>query len=439
MIARGSVFRRCGCTEIREGKRVQLGQSCRKLRRANGSWANHGTWAYAVRVNGPDGKRTMKRQAGYDTKEAAQEALDAVRNDAARGFVSSDKLTVGDYLCEWVSHKTNLKSNTLDHYQRYVENVFVPYLGHLRLRDLRPAHVQKMFQDLRSSRGTLGRSSAQRMRAVLRSALTDALRASLVTTNAAALTKIDSARTPRAAVWTKAREADWRSEVDRLVANDHTRDEARRMANRPSSSMVWTPAHLGQFLDSISDHDLYALFWIVAHCGLRRGEVCALRWADLNDDATLSIERQLVTTPTGVIEDTPKSEASGRTVAIGKAGVDVLKAHRVAQAERHMAWGLGQASGYMFTQYDGKPYNPNRITKLFRELVAEADLPPIRLHDLRHTAASLMLASGQDMKVVSTVLGHSDITVTANIYASVYEDAAHAAVEAMTALIPRAR
>jgi len=93
----------------------------------------------------------------------------------------------------------------------------------------------------------------------------------------------------------------------------------------------------------------------------------------------------------------------------------------------------------MFTQLDGKAYDPNRITKFFRGLVADADLPPIRFHDLRHTAASLMLASGQDMKVVSTVLGHSDIAITANIYASVYEDATQAAVEAVTSLIPRAR
>ncbi len=381
----------------------------------------------------------MKRQAGFDTKEAAQDALDAVRSDAGKGIVSNDKLTVGDYLREWVEHKSGVKANTHASYQRYVDEVFVPYLGSVRLRELRPAHVHRMFEDLRTSRGTLGASSAQRMRAVLRSALTDAMRASLVTVNAAALAKIDSARSPRAAVWTKAREAEWRQEVAKLIEDDHTSDEARRVAKRPSSSMVWTPAHMGRFLDSITEHPLYALFWIVAHCGLRRGEVCALKWVDLNDDATITIERQLVATLNGVIEDTPKSEASGRTVAIGKAGMDVLRAHRLAQSERHMAWGVGQGSGYMFTQLDGKAYDPNRITKFFRGLVADADLPPIRFHDLRHTAASLMLASGQDMKVVSTVLGHSDIAITANIYASVYEDATQAAVEAVTSLIPRAR
>lgn len=439
MTARGSVFRRCGCTIVENGKRVQVGQSCPKLKRPNGTWANHGTWAYAVGVTGTDGKRVIKRRAGYATKDDAQAALDEIRSDAGKGIVSNDKLTVGDYLREWIDSKSGIKSNTLASYQRYVDEVFIPHLGHVRLRELRPAHIHRMFEDLRSSRGTLGPASAQRMRATLRSALTDAMRASLVTVNAAALAKIDSARSPRAAVWTKAREAEWRSQVARLIEQGHTPEVAKHDAKRPSSSMVWTPVHVGQFLDSISDHPLYALFWIVAHCGLRRGEVCALKWIDLNDDATITIERQLVATLNGVIEDSPKSEASGRVVAIGKAGMDVLKAHKATQAERHMAWGLGQGSGYMFTQLDGKHYDPNRITKFFSALVADADLPPIRFHDLRHTAASLMLASGQDMKMVSTVLGHSDITITANIYASVYEDATHAAVEGVTALIPRAQ
>ncbi|MFC3964052.1 tyrosine-type recombinase/integrase [Nocardia jiangsuensis] len=321
----------------------------------------------------------------------------------------NEKMTVGQYVDEWIDGKDDIKQNTHANYKRYIDKVFVPHLGHIRLRDLRAAQIKAMFD----AHTHLAASSAQRMRAVLRSALSDALRGGLVTVNAAALVKLAGGRS-RAQGWTKARETAWRWDVAALVEDGMTVARARRSAPRPSSSMVWTPAHLGAFLDAVADHPLYPLFWIASHCGLRRGEVCGLKWSDL-DDATITVERQLVCTPDGIIEDTPKSDASGRAVSIGKAGVKLLTKHRSDQRAELLSWGVGKGSGYMFTTPTGETLDPHSVSKEFKRQVAAADLPPIRFHDLRHTAASLMLASGSDMKTVSEVLGHSDITITGNI------------------------
>ncbi|MBH0781351.1 tyrosine-type recombinase/integrase [Nocardia bovistercoris] len=432
-MAQGSVYRRCGCTTVDDnGKRVQLGPKCPKLKRPNGTWADHGTWGFTIGVVGMGGARSQVRRAGFATKNDAVSAMDDVKARASKGVVVNEKMTVGQYLNEWIDGKDDIKANTHANYSRYIEKVFVPHLGHVRLRDLRSAHIKAMFDD----HTHLAPSSAQRMRAVLRSALSDALRAGLVTVNAAALVKMAGGRSPRALVWTKARESSWRWDVAALVEDGKTVAAARRSAPRPSSSMVWTPAHLGAFLDAMADHPLYALFWIASHCGLRRGEVCGLKWSDL-DDGVITVERQLVCTPDGIIEDTPKSDASGRSVSVGTAGVKLLTAHRSDQRAELLSWGVGKGSGYMFTTPTGETLDPHWVSKEFKRQVTAADLPPIRFHDLRHTAASLMLASGSDMKTVSEILGHSDLTITGNIYASVYEDAKDAAVEAVSVLVPR--
>lgn len=411
---------------------MQLGQSCPKLKRGNGTWANHGTWAYAVGVVDINGKRSLKRKAGFATKDEAQDALDKVRAHASRGFIADERLTVEQYLTDWIAGKTDIKENTRQHYERYIEKVFIPHLGTVKLTELRPAHVNRMFETLRSSPQGLNAPAAQRMRAVLRSALTDALRADLVTVNAAALAKVPGGRSPRALVWTKSREDEWRRDIARLVAEGHKPEDARGMGKLPSTSMVWTPTHVGKFLANVGDDPLYFLFWLVSHTGMRRGEVCALRYTDVNDDATITVERQLINTLHGVREDTPKTDASCRRVAIGEAGVELLEQHRERQAR---TWIMDEPPTYLFCREDGRLFDPIQVTKRFKKLAVGADLPPIRFHDLRHTAASMMLASGLDMKTVSTVLGHSDITITANIYTSVYEDATQAAVTNVAALI----
>ncbi len=139
-------------------------------------------------------------------------------------------------------------------------------------------------------------------------------------------------------------------------------------------------------------------------------------------------------------EDTPKSDAGERVIALDAETVTVFRAHRQRQRKDRMAAGATWVdSGKVFCLEDGRPLNPERITDWFHELTAEAGLPPIRLHDLRHGAASLMLAGGVSMKTVQETLGHSSLVLTANTYTSVYPEVATTAAEAAVRIVPRAR
>ena len=445
-MARGSVYRRCGCSELdpSTGKRKQLGRSCPKLKRANGQWANHGAWAFTLSLTLHTGERRQVSRSGFDTRDEAEKVMDDLRAQAANGIRVDKRITTGDFLTRWIDSKHDVKANTAAHYRRYIEKIFIPHLGSVALADLRAHHITAMLQEVNTSAqnrrtSSTGNATTQRVRAVLRSALSDAVREGYISTNSAALVKMPTATRTKALVWTRAREDEWRAEVQRLINEGSTPSLARRKAKRPSSVMVWRGDHLGTFLDHVEQHRLYALFYVAAHTGMRRGEVCGLRWADVDMDAgTITIERQLVNVVGKVQEDSPKSSASGRVVAIGKEGVEVLKAHRARTNADRLAWGPAYShTSRVFVREDGTDLDPSWLLKEFQRQAFKADLPPVRFHDLRHAAASLMLASGSSMKVVSTVLGHSSTAITSDVYTSVYDDASAAAVDAMRTLIPR--
>jgi integrase len=199
------------------------------------------------------------------------------------------------------------------------------------------------------------------------------------------------------------------------------------------------PAQLGAFLDAAVNDPLYALFHVIAHRGLRRGEACGLRWVDIDlDAATLTVARQLVQLGWEIAEDDPKSDAGGRTIALDAGTVKVLRAYRLAQRKQNLKWGTAWFdSGRVFTRENGADLHPASVTDRFHEISNAAGLPPIRLHDLRHGAASLMLAAGIDMKIVSETLGHSSLAITSDTYSSVFPQVAAAAAEATAAMIPR--
>jgi len=204
--------------------------------------------------------------------------------------------------------------------------------------------------------------------------------------------------------------------------------------------MVWTPVQLGAFLDVAAQHRLYALFHLIAFRGLRRGEGCGARWQDLDtDERTLAIAKQLVQIGWDFEEGEPKTESSDGVIALDTGTVSVLEEHRARQDEERREWGEDWTdTGRIFTHEDGTELHPAWVSELFSQLAYKAGLPPIRLHDLRHCAATLLYAAGADTKMVSSMLRHSSTNLTENTYLTLLPELAHAAAEASVAIVPRA-
>jgi integrase len=377
-----------------------------------------------------------------------------IRTKVKLGQAIDSHLTVAAFLREWIGGKKDIKTTTRREYRRQIEQYLIPLLGGHRLDRLRPAHVQAAFdeiarrsalaaeqnaqrkavlaetkaawrehrsKDARAARALLATlpglqstpspAALQRIRACLRSALTDAQKQMLVTLNVAKLVNLDPARRPKARVWTDARVKLW-----------------RETGQQPSPVMVWSTEQTKAFLTHARPHPLYPLYLLVFHCGLRRGEAVALRWADIDfTTGRIEIQQQIIQDGWDVItEPTTKSDAGDRAVIATKPllrALAKLKLRQDAHAETRKAAGEPWANcGLVFVGDDGAPLHPQTATDEFRRLIISADLPPIRLHDGRHGAATQALAAGVEMKVVSELLGHSSTAITADTYSSVLDE-----------------
>ena len=214
-------------------------------------------------------------------------------------------------------------------------------------------------------------------------------------------------------------------------------------ADRPRSARVemstWTAEELGRFLEHVRDHRLATLFTVLATTGLRRGEGLGLRWSDLDLDAgRLAVCQTLLAINSHVTVGEPKTNRSRRTVDLDPATIGILKAHRKAHLEERAECGLGRPrrDGLVFTDEAGEPLHPNTVSRTFSKLVSDARVPQIRLHDLRHTHATLSLQAGIHVKVVSERLGHSSVTITLDTYSHAIPGLQRDAAEKVAALIP---
>ena len=481
-MAEGSVFKHCSCKDD-NGRR--LGPRCPKLRRPSGAWhPTHGRWAYQLELpKTVDGRRRTLRRYRFDAREPAakerDEALNLLglagdNNDLAieigdllhqlkptaplpdrtmiarrvkAGIPATTAVLLGDYLREWLTGR-NIEASTERSYDGHIRNHLEPHLGHVPLEKLRAGHIKAMFNAItdrniaieaaRSSddptvrasvrrHRTTGPATMHRIRATLRKALNDAIRSHrLIEFNPACHVELPSGKRPKAKVWTTAAVKHWQS-----------------TGKRPSAVMVWTPDQAGQFLDYAEGHDivLYPLYALMLHRGLRRGEAVGLRDLDLDlDTGAANITQQITTVGYEPVTKRVKSEAGDRMVTLDKTTIGIARSHLARRARWQLASGPTWIhTGLVFVQPDGSPWHPDTVTKRFDDLVTKSGLPPIRLHDLRHCAASFLKASGADLYDVKELLGHSTITITSDTYTSVIQELAteRAKAEAATALIPR--
>ena len=491
---KGSTYHRCYCRDAETGK--PLGKACPKA----GS-RKHGSYSIRQELpNAEDGTRRSFNRAGYETLKEAQADLDHVRGLLALGKEDPDDLaliaellvkvadekaqlpdieetrnrlksgqdlstrvTVGEWLDTWLAGKKIRKSG-ITRYECDVRVHLKPRIGHIRVDRLRVSTLAEMFTAIADAneeilennalrhalkaelatvpikgvenrarrkalraelaemppfRRTTGATTRQRIRATLRTALNEAIPEGLITLNPAAHVKLDPATKPKALVWTPERVAQWQA-----------------TGVKPSPVMVWTPQQTGAFLDFMAADRLYALWHVIAFRGLRRGEACGQPWSETNlDNSSLTVTAQLVQDGWEVEESDPKTDGSFRTVALDDDTVAVLRRHRERQQKDRADWG----PAWNFTNEDGSWLHPGKVTDMFERLVAASGLPPIRLHDLRHGAATIALAGGVDMKVVSEMLGHSSIKITSDTYTSVLPELVKDAAEAAAKLVPLQR
>jgi integrase len=340
--------------------------------------------------------------------------------------------SVGEWLSTWLHTRKTLRATTRRSYFTHLHRHLLPHLGSIRLDKLRVGHITAMYDAIearntmitarrtspdpathRSAKGMriMKPATMHRLRATLRAALNAAVRQRIIDVNPACHVELPPMRRPKALVWTETRVQEWQN-TGRI----------------PSPVMVWTPDQTGAFLD-YADHTadrLYALYHLIAYRGLRRGEACGLHWADLDLTArTLTVRWQLTQIGWTTQLEQPKTDSSDAVVAIDSTTVDALHAHRDRQEHDRANAGPGwHDTGLVFTPTHGHHIHPADVTDHFHDLSRLADLPPIRLHDLRHGAATLALAAGVDIKTVQAMLRHSSITITADTYASVLPELA---------------
>jgi integrase len=396
---KGSTFKRCGCTD---GAGKPLGDACPRLKSKN-----HGSWYYAADLPPhPGERRRYKRKGGFATRREAEAALaELVDRVQKRTHLDAGNMTTAGYLKQWLDGKAKLRSSAHRSYDLHITLYLEPGLGHLRLVDLTAQDIEQLYAAMRQLGHTrpaeaspvvarllaarkatdqtrpLSAASIKRVHATLMSALNTAAKHRLIPFNPAAYVELDSGRRPKAVVWTPERVAAWRA-----------------TGRRPKVA-VWTAQQTATFLDQAADDRLYALYHLIAFRGLRRGEAVGLSWTDptlIRGCSTSAGRSSSSATP-------PKEENPRRTARAPSSSIETpsLSFGRIAPGRPPSAWRGAPAwtdSGRMFTKEDGAELHPEYVTRHFEQLYRRAELPPIRLHDLRHGAATLALAGGADLK-----------------------------------------
>jgi integrase len=336
-----------------------------------------------------------KRKAIYGkTRAEVAEKLTKAMADRDTGVsFDASTITLGEYLRVWLedSVKDRVKLATYEGYARMVRNHISPMLGGMKLKNLTPPHLRRLYKEKLDS--GLGTRSVQYIHTTLHKALKQAVDDGLILRNVA-----DSVKPP----------------------------QLKRTEMKPLS-----PKQAKALLEAAGGDRFEAMYVLAITAGLRQGELLGLKWEDVDlEGGKLQVRRTLYK---GNFT-TPKTAKSRRTVKLTVRAVEALKRHREAQLEESVPLeGLWQDYGLIFTTHVGTPVNRhNFYTRNFKPLLKKAGLPyAVRFHDLRHTCATLLLSKNVNPKVVSEMLGHANVTVTLDTYSHVLPHMQDGAVDAM--------
>lgn len=365
-------------------------------------------WYVVVDVGIDDaGRRKQKWHGGFATRREAEfERAKIVSELHGGGYVAPDRITLAQWAqVSWLPMtKTRVKPSTYDSYRMNVETHVLPVLGSRPVQQVTAPMLNTLYADLLSrggERGPLAPKTVRYIHTIIHKVLADALDAGLVRENIA-----ERAKPPR----------------------------PNRSQNRQLE--CWEPHELAAFLASVEGTRLEAAWRLAAMTGMRRGEVLGLRWADVDlGNSRLAVRNAIVTVAYEVLESSPKSHQA-RMIDLDPETTALLRRHAENQAREREVFGPGHRDrGLVVCAEDGSPIHPQSFSQAFERAVARSGLRKIRLHDLRHTHATIAVKAGVPVKVISERLGHESPAFTLKQYAHVLPGMQAEAAELIAAVV----
>jgi integrase len=366
--------------------------------------ASDGKWVGAVELGYESGKRRRKTVYGKSRMDVVKKIHEVHKVLDKSLSLPDERTTVAAFLQWWVTEVLpgSVKDSTADGYRWVIDRYLIPHIGRVRLAQLRPEHVHSMLKALEGQ--GLSPRTCRQARTILGRALKQAERWGKVSRNVVAL-------------------------VDAPPLNK----------TEVGDALTITEAEA--LLTAAARDRIGALVTVALALGVRRGEALGLQWSDVDlNTGQIVIQRTLKRrVGHGLVVDTPKTAHSNRTLPIPSVCIDALRDHRLRQGEERRAAGSAwQETGFVFTTPIGTPIDPRNLTREYHRLTVKAGLGPRRFHALRHSAATLMLAMGVKLEVISSVLGHAGYAITADIYAKVGPMLKVDAIEAMDSALQSA-
>lgn len=353
------------------------------------------------------GKRRQKSKSGFATRVEAEKALTKALHELNTDtFIEPTKDDVATFFTTWLAQKQmNIRPGTYKTYRWLVNYHIIPQLGHYKMVNLSPQHLVSMYERLQNGERKLSPQTINHVHKVLHDALKMAVQWGQLTRNVSELVK--PPKIPKA------------------------------------ETKVWTEEELVRFLEFTKNSRYYIIFLLAATTGMRRGEVLGLKWDDIDlKSGKLTVRRSYTRGLVGHIFQEPKTRAGIRSIVLPQQTIDALKQHRLLLDEdtrKSEKKGLEYNDhGLVVQTKNGFPVNPYYLESRWLDLLRKSGLPKIRLHDLRHTHASLLLKAGVHPKVVSERLGHSSITITLDRYSHLFPTMQQEAAEKLDDLLKSA-
>jgi integrase len=376
-----------------------MGKSSHR-KHGEGSVYKRGDGRFSGFITLENGKR--KYYYGKSEKEVLRKVRQAIYEREQGTLATGPQQTVKQFLEYWLEkvHKLNIRPGTYEDHALIVQKHLIPALGHLRLQKLTTQQIQSLYTQ-KSDEG-LSSGRVRLIHAVLHGALRHAVRMNLVARNVS-----DGADLPPVE----------KHEIQPL-----------------------TPEQAQLFLQEVGEHRLGALLVVALATGMRRGELLALRWQDVDlKSGDLQVRRTVrYLGKRGFLEGRPKTESSARRIILPGFVVEELKQHRLLQVEARLHAGTSWVEhDLVFCNARGNFIEPSTLREQFLKVLEGMGFPHMRFHDLRHTAATLLLSMGVPMRVVQDILGHSEMKTTANVYSHVLPSMQREAMGKMDELLGR--